>query len=67
MLRESYHAKPGLELRIVNIPHTLSDMQALVGGMIEIVEPSDAPDVVLVCDECGRNDGKPVTGASMKR
>ncbi len=60
MLRESYHAKLGLELRSVNIPHTLSDMQALVGGMIEIVEPFDDPDVVLVCDECGRNDGKPV-------
>ena len=57
---ESRFVVPGLEPRIVDIPHTLSDMQALVGGMIEIVEPFDDPDIVLVCDECGRNGNKPV-------
>ena len=35
-------------------------MQALVGGMIEVVEPFDDSNVVLVCDECGRNEGKPI-------
>ena len=54
------YVEPDAEPRIINIPHTLSEMQALVGGMIEIVEPFDDSDVVLVCDECGRNDGKPV-------
>ncbi len=54
------YVEPGLEARIVNIPHTLSDVQALVGGMIEIVEPFDDPDAVLVSDKCGRNDGKPI-------
>ena len=54
------YVEPDLAPRIVNIPHTLADMQALVGGMIEIVEPFDDPDVVLVCDECGRNVSKPI-------
>lgn len=54
------YVEPDLDPRIINISHTLSDMQALVGGMIEIVEPFDDPDVVLVCDEYGRNDGKPI-------
>ena len=54
------YVEADLAPRIIDIPHTLPDMQALVGGMIEIVEPFDDPGVVLVCDECGRNDGKPV-------
>ena len=54
------YVEPDLAPRIVNIPHTLPEMQALVGGMIEIVEPFDDPGIVLVCDECGRNEGKPV-------
>lgn len=45
--------------KIVNIPHTLSEMQRLVGGDIEIAEPFD-DDVVLVCGENGRNDGMPL-------
>ena len=54
------YVEPNMDPRIINIPHTLSEMQALVGGMIEIVEPFDDPSVVLVCDECGRNEGKPI-------
>lgn len=47
------------EPRIVNVPHELSELQKLVGGMIEVVEPFD-DDIALVCDENGRSDGKPV-------
>ena len=42
-----------------DVPHHLSIFQQLVGGRIEVVEPFDDP-VVLVCDESGRNNGKPV-------
>ena len=42
-----------------NVPHSLTIFQQIVGGKIEVVEPF--PDnVVLVCDESGRNNGKPV-------
>ena len=42
-----------------NVPHCLAIFQQIVGGKIEVVEPF--PDnVVLVCDESGRNNGKPV-------
>ena len=47
------------EPRIVNVPHELTELQRLVGGMIEVVEPFD-DGVALVCDENGRSDGKPV-------
>ena len=50
----------GIDPKLISIPHTLSDMQSLVGGMIEVVEPFDDSDVVLVCDECGRNEGKSI-------
>ena len=43
----------------MDIQHTLSEMQTLVGGRIEAVEPF-TDDVVLICDENGRNDGKPI-------
>ena len=42
-----------------NIPHSLAIFQQIVGGKTEVVEPF--PDnVVLVCDESGRNNGKPI-------
>lgn len=44
---------------IRNIPHDLYIFQQLVGGRIEVVEPFD-DNVILVCDESGRNMGKPV-------
>lgn len=53
------YVEPEKEPRLMDIPHTLSDMQALVGGRIEVVEPF-TDDVVLICDEEGRNNGKPI-------
>lgn len=42
-----------------NVPHSLTIFQQIVSGRIEVVEPF--PDnVVLVCDESGRNNGKPI-------
>ena len=54
------YVEPGAEPRLISIPHTLYEMQNLVGGMIEVVEAFDDSDVVVVCNECGRNEGKPI-------
>ena len=45
---------------MISVKHNLQSLQNLVGGMIEIVEPFADNSVVLVCDENGRNKGKPV-------
>ena len=45
--------------RIIEIIHNLHVFQELVGGMIEVVEPFE-DDVVIVCNETGRNEGSPV-------
>ena len=45
--------------QIITIKHDLKTFQALVGGMIEVVEPFQ-DDVVIVCDESGRSAGKPI-------
>lgn len=45
--------------QIISIEHDLKTFQALVGGMIEVVEPFQ-DDVVIVCDENGRSTGKPI-------
>lgn len=42
-----------------NVPHDLYVFQTLVNGRIEVVEPFE-DNVILVCDESGRNKGKPV-------
>ena len=42
-----------------DVPHNLYVFQQLVGGKIEVVEPF-SDNVILVCDESGRNNGKPV-------
>ena len=42
-----------------DVPHQLSIFQRLVGGRIEVVEPFE-DNVILVCDESGRNNGKPI-------
>lgn len=47
------------EPRLMNVPHELAELQKLVGGMIEVVEPFD-DGIALVCDENSRSDGKPV-------
>ena len=49
------NAKPVLR----DVPHQLSIFQQLVGGRIEVVEPFE-DNVVLVCDESGRNNRKPI-------
>ena len=59
-MMRSIYVEPVKDPRIVQIQHTLTHLQALVGGMIEVVEAFDDQDVVIVCDECGRNDGKSV-------
>ena len=43
-----------------DIPHSLDIFQKIVGGRIEVVEPFPGNNVVLVCDESGRNNGKPI-------
>lgn len=45
--------------QLCDVPHQLSVFQGLVGGHIETVEPFD-DNVVIVCDESGRINGKPV-------
>ena len=44
--------EPGKHPREVEIPHTLSAMQEVVGGYIQATYPFDDP-VALVCDEEG--------------
>lgn len=44
--------EPGRHPRKTDIPHTLSNLQAVVGGYIQAVYPWDDP-VALVCDEEG--------------
>ena len=44
---------------VINIPHQLEYMQELVGGLIEVFEPF-SDDVVLVCNENGRNEERPL-------
>lgn len=50
--------KVGEKPTIINIPHRLENMQELVGGMIEIVEPF-SDNVVLVCNENALAENKP--------
>ena len=45
---------------IIDVNHDLLAFQHLVGGMIEVVEPFQDDDVVLVCNETGRCIGRPV-------
>ena len=52
---------------IMDVPHELPSLQALVGGRIEVVEPFEDDDVVLVCNESGRDDGLPVNRVISKR
>ena len=45
---------------ITNIENSLENMQAVVGGYIEVVTLSEDPKIVLVCDEEGRIKQKPL-------
>ena len=51
--------KVGENPTVISIPHQLEYMQELVGGLIEVVEPF-SDDIVLVCNENGRNENKPL-------
>ena len=51
--------KVGEDPTVITIPHQLEYMQELVGGLIEVVEPF-SDDIVLVCNENGRNEDKPL-------
>ncbi len=48
--------EPRRNPRRADIPHTLREMQQIVGGYIEIIRPFDDP-VALVCNEEGKLDG----------
>ena len=50
--------------RLVEVEHTLENLQELVGGFIEAVYPYDDP-VGLVCDEDGIANGKPLNRLMM--
>ena len=45
--------------RLVTVPHTLENLQKLVGGDLEAVYPWADP-VAAVCDEDGITNGKPL-------
>lgn len=51
--------KVGEDPTVITIPHQLEYMQELVGGLIEVVEPF-SDDIVLVCNENGRNEDRPL-------
>ena len=44
---------PGCRPEAITIPHTLGDMQAVVGGSIQAIYPFEDP-VALVCHEEGK-------------
>lgn len=48
--------EPRKRPRRADIPHTLEEMQKLVGGYIEIIYPFDDP-VAVVCDDEGKLKG----------
>ncbi len=48
--------EPGKYPHRAEIPHTLEEMQRVVGGYIEALYPFDDP-IAIVCDEEGKNKG----------
>ncbi len=48
--------EPRKRPRRADIPHTLEEMQKLVGGYIEIIYPFDDP-IAVVCDDEGKLKG----------
>lgn len=53
------YVRNGEEPEVIDVPHRLDALQALVGGRIEVVEPF-VDEAILVCNEEGRNWGLPV-------
>lgn len=44
---------PGQRPEVISIPHTLEEMQAVVGGSIQAVYPFEEP-VAIICNEEGK-------------
>lgn len=52
--------EPGQKPHAQEIENTLEQMQALVGGLIQILYPFDDPEVALVCNDEGKLLGLPL-------
>ena len=51
--------EPGQAPREADVPNELKVLQEIVGGYIEVVQPFEEQDVLLVCGKEGRLKGKP--------
>ena len=52
--------EPEKKPRVVTIPHTLEEMQKLVGGYIESIQPFTDGEVALIANEEGKLQGLPL-------
>ena len=59
--------EPEKKPRVVTIPHTLKEMQNLVGGLIECTQPFTDSEVALISNEEGKLLGLPLNRASSGR
>ncbi len=55
--------EPEKKPRVVTIPHTLEEMQKLVGGHIECIQPFTDDEVALISNEEGKLLGLPLNRA----
>ena len=55
--------EPEKKPRVVTIPHTLEEMQKLVGGLIECIQPFTDSEVALISNEEGKLLGLPLNRA----
>ena len=55
--------EPEKKPRVVTIPHTLKEMQNLVGGLIECTQPFTDSEVALISNEEGKLLGLPLNRA----
>lgn len=55
--------EPEKKPRVVTIPHTLEEMQNLVGGYIESIQPFTDEEVALISNEEGKLLGLPLNRA----
>ena len=52
--------EPEKKPRVVTIPHTLKEMQKLVGGHIESIQPFTDEDVAIIANDEGKLRGLPL-------
>ena len=57
------YVEPGKEARTIEMKDELSEMQNLVGGLIEEYMPFE-DDVAIICNDEGKMRGMPLTEAS---